>query len=148
MKSQFTKELLFHLRNHVPIQHLITEVLKLNTNSLNGTFHFECPLCHGFNTATNPKTTNLARCFACLENFNPIDLVIRVCSLPFPKAVSFLQDQYKISFALPPPQQPPPLPKIHPFQPHNSPGAALTKLGDILAHYKIAPAHEKLTSKS
>ena len=37
-----------------------------------GYFRFLCPLCGDFNTATNSRT-NLARCFRCEKNFNPIE---------------------------------------------------------------------------
>ncbi|WP_208596420.1 hypothetical protein [Desulfonatronospira thiodismutans] len=42
-------------------------------------------------TACNPRT-NLARCFRCERNFNPIDLVMVVKGLNFREAVEFLQD--------------------------------------------------------
>lgn len=52
---------------------------------------FLCPLCSRFNTAVNPAT-NLARCFACRKNFNPIDLVMAVHKCSFLEAVSFLEN--------------------------------------------------------
>jgi hypothetical protein len=42
-------------------------------------------------TAYNPRT-NLARCFRCQKNFNPIDLIMVVKGYNFRKAVEFLQD--------------------------------------------------------
>ncbi len=51
---------------------------------------FRCPVCHGFHTATNPKT-NLARCFECQINFNPIDLVMAVTAQSFVETVEFLK---------------------------------------------------------
>jgi hypothetical protein len=52
---------------------------------------FRCPLCCNFHTATNHKT-NLARCFDCKKNFNPIDMVITVGNCGFVEAVKFLKD--------------------------------------------------------
>ena len=57
---------------------------------IEGFFRFLCPLCREFNTATNPKT-NLARCFRCKRNFNPIDLVMVVERCGFLDAVRFLE---------------------------------------------------------
>ena len=39
--------------------------------------------------STNPKT-NLARCFRCEKNFNPIDMVMVVKRFNFVEAVEFL----------------------------------------------------------
>ncbi len=56
-----------------------------------GYFRFLCPVCNEFNTATNPKT-NLARCFGCRRNFNPIDMVMVVKRMNFKDAVEYLKD--------------------------------------------------------
>ncbi|XPS89502.1 hypothetical protein Dvar_75210 [Desulfosarcina variabilis str. Montpellier] len=56
---------------------------------IEGIFRFLCPLCNEFQTATNPKT-NLARCFLCEKNFNPIDLVMTVKGLGFVDSVKYL----------------------------------------------------------
>ena len=50
---------------------------------------FLCPLCSEFNTAINPST-NLARCFRCQQNFNPIDMVMTVKGCSFLDAVKYL----------------------------------------------------------
>jgi hypothetical protein len=52
---------------------------------------FRCPLCYKFHTATNHKT-NLARCFDCNKNFNPIDMVSTVENCGFVEAVKILKD--------------------------------------------------------
>jgi DNA primase len=89
MQRMYSKEKLRRLRNGVPIEKLISEVLDMPTKVSEGYFRFLCPVCNEFVTATNPKT-NLARCFRCERNFNPIDLVMVVKSLNFREAVEYL----------------------------------------------------------
>ena len=55
-----------------------------------GYFRFLCPLCSEFITATNPKT-NLARCFRCEKNFNPIDMTMLVNRWNFRETVEYLE---------------------------------------------------------
>lgn len=83
-----SRQRLRHLRNRVPIDRLFDE-LDVPTKHHDGYLRFLCPLCREFNTATNPKT-NLARCFRCGRNFNPIDLVMVVTDSSFLQAVEFL----------------------------------------------------------
>jgi hypothetical protein len=78
------------LRNDVPIAWLIAEVLEVPAKISEGYFRFLCPSCEELNTATNPRT-NLARCFRCRANFNPIDMVMIVRRLNFTDAVEFLR---------------------------------------------------------
>lgn len=82
--------MLRRLRNEIPITLVIAELLKLPTKVSEGYFRFLCPLCTEFITATNPKT-NLARCFLCEKNFNPIDMVMVVKQISFSKAVDYLK---------------------------------------------------------
>lgn len=89
MRRRYTPELLRRLRNDVDIDHLIADILDLPSKTSEGYFRFLCPLCSEFNTATNPKT-NLARCFRCQENFNPIEMVMAVRQYTFVQAVQFL----------------------------------------------------------
>jgi len=72
--TPFTKQQLFQVRNEIDIDWLINEKLNIE-RQFNGAWRFRCPLCQGFNTATQKKT-NLARCFSCQKNFNSIDIVI------------------------------------------------------------------------
>jgi hypothetical protein len=81
--------LLFRLRNQIPIERLIVDVLNIPHKLSDGYLRFLCPICSEFNSATNPKT-NLARCFRCNKNFNPIDLVIADSGLDFRDAVDSL----------------------------------------------------------
>jgi hypothetical protein len=55
-----------------------------------GYLRFLCPVCNGFKTAVNPST-NLARCFSCEKNFNPIDLVMAVKGTGFIESVKYLK---------------------------------------------------------
>lgn len=75
MANRYSKEKLRMLRNGVPISRLISEFLHIPCKVSDGYFRFLCPLCGELQTATNPKT-NLARCFRCEKNFNPIDMVM------------------------------------------------------------------------
>lgn len=90
MTRKISKDELFRLRNHLPINEIIT-VLDLPSKIRDGHLRFLCPLCSEFLTAYNPRT-NLARCFRCQKNFNPIDLIMVVKGYNFRKAVEFLQD--------------------------------------------------------
>ncbi len=89
MRQLFTGDELFKLRNLIPINKLIEE-LNLPSKDSEGYFRFLCPLCNEFQTATNPKT-NLARCFRCETNFNPIDLVMTVKGIGFVETVKYLK---------------------------------------------------------
>lgn len=133
MMKRFSPDDLFFFRNHLPIRTIITAVLKLNSHSRDGVFRFECPLCHGFDTATNPAT-NLARCFSCRKNFNPIDLVMAARSLSFRSAVALLQTvRSKL------PSVPPGSPKTPTAQTcaTDSPRSELTRIGELLTRYKL-----------
>ena len=110
--SALTKPYLRRLRNEIPVAALIADVLRLEYRHSEGHWRFLCPLCQGFHTAVNPRT-NLARCFDCQKNFNPIDLVLTVKHCDFHQAVAFLdpllpddEDDEDPS----PPASPPPLP--------------------------------------
>jgi DNA primase len=91
MAKRYSKELLRRLRNEIPIAILISDLLKLPNKVSEGYFRFLCPICSEFNTATNQKT-NLARCFRCKKNFNPIDMVMEVKRVGFVDAVGYLNE--------------------------------------------------------
>ena len=90
MTTRFSSELLRSLRNDIPIGRVL-EVLELPVKVTDGYVRFLCPKCKEFNTATK-RETNLARCFRCEENFNPIDLVMLVRRMNFIDAVEFLRE--------------------------------------------------------
>ena len=86
----YTDGFLRRLRNDIDID-LVIKRLRLETRNSQKIFRFRCPLCHGFHTATNAKT-NLARCFDCQRNFNPIDLVMAATARSFVQTVEFLKN--------------------------------------------------------
>ena len=79
------------LRNEIPIAIVIADLLKMESKLSEGYFRFLCPICSGYDTATNQKT-NLARCFRCGKNFNPIDMVMQVKRASFVDAVEYLNE--------------------------------------------------------
>lgn len=87
--NQFSEQELFHLRNNIPIAEVIKK-LDIPSKISERYTRFLCPVCKEFNTSVNPKT-NLARCFLCRKNYNPIDMVITVKGLPFRESVKYLQ---------------------------------------------------------
>jgi hypothetical protein len=91
MKRLFSADELFELRNSIPINTLIKELLSIPAKTSEGFFRFLCPVCHEFQTATNPAT-NLARCFHCEKNFNTIDLVMLVKESGFIESVTYLKE--------------------------------------------------------
>jgi hypothetical protein len=88
--KRFSKEELFKLRNHIPINVLISEILNIPTTFSEGNLRFLCPLCKEFNTGIQFKT-NLARCFRCEQRFNTIEMVMIYKQQGFLPSVQFLQ---------------------------------------------------------
>ena len=88
--GSYTDGFLTRLRNDIDID-LVISRLRLERRDSKKFLRFRCPLCHGYHTATNPKT-NLARCFDCRRNFNPIDLVMAVTAQSFVQTVEFLKN--------------------------------------------------------
>lgn len=91
MSHHYSSDFLRHLRNDIPIDEVIVELLNLEVRNDYQMLRFRCPLCQNFHTATNHKT-NLARCFDCKKNFNPIDMVITAGNCGFVEAVKILKD--------------------------------------------------------
>lgn len=77
------------LRNDVPVADVIYH-LRIPTKMRGRRETFRCPRCGGFHTATNLRT-NLARCFRCERNFNPIDLVMAERNSSFLEAVKYIK---------------------------------------------------------
>ena len=92
MTKHYTADFLTMLRNQIPIDTVIVDLLNLEVRNGPKMLRFRCPLCYGFHTATNHKT-NLARCFDCQKNFNPIDLIMTVGKCSFVEAVDLLKDR-------------------------------------------------------
>lgn len=95
MPNRYSKQTLWRLRNQIPINTLIADILEIPHKTTDGYFRFLCPQCNGFHTATNPKT-NLARCFDCAKNFNTIDITMITNHQNFRDAVQFLRGIQKI----------------------------------------------------
>ena len=110
MHKKLSRHTLFQLRNDIPIDFVIQDVLHIPFKISEGFLRFLCPLCHEFNSATNPKT-NLARCFRCQTNFNPIDLVMAEKNIPFRHATDILLPLLHASSSTPSPASSTPLPK-------------------------------------
>ena len=91
MSTHYTADFLRMLRNQIPINEVIIDLLNLEVRNDHELLRFRCPLCDNFHTATNHKT-NLARCFDCKNNFNPIDLVMTVENCGFLDAVKILRN--------------------------------------------------------
>ena len=90
--KRFSDERLRSLRNEIPIDDVIRK-LDLPAKEVEGYFRFLCPVCQESHTATNPRT-NLARCFRCRENYNPIDLVMTVRKIGFLEAARYLMKNF------------------------------------------------------
>ena len=82
------------IRNQIPIENVIVTMLNLEVRYTSKRLRFRCPKCYNFHTATN-QSTNLARCFDCKENFNPIDLVIAAGKCSFVEAVEYLKKRMR-----------------------------------------------------
>ncbi len=93
-KKYFSSDFLRMLRNQIPIHTVITSFLNMEARTSHDLLRFRCPFCQNFHTAVNPQT-NLARCFDCQENFNPIDMVMAAAQCSFIEAVQFLEDRMK-----------------------------------------------------
>jgi hypothetical protein len=87
-RRRYSDEFLRRLRNEIPIR-LVIEALSIPHKYRDGYFRFVCPLCEFTHTGLNPEA-NLARCFRCQQNFNPIEMVMAAESTDFVLAVSYL----------------------------------------------------------
>lgn len=89
MPRCFPDPLLRRLRNEIDFARLFTE-LRWPHKRRNNQLVFVCPLCSESQSAVNPRT-NLARCFRCETNFNPIDFTMAVQACCFVDAVDYLK---------------------------------------------------------
>lgn len=94
MTNCYPADYLRMIRNRIPIEKVIVNMLNLEVRHSSKWLRFRCPVCHTFHTATN-RSTNLARCFDCKENFNPIDLVMAVGECTFVEAVEYLKEKMR-----------------------------------------------------
>ena len=89
MQPCFPAHLLRRLRNEIDFNRLFTE-LRWPHKRRNNQLVFVCPSCRETQSAVNPRT-NLARCFHCETNYNPIDFTMAVQHCNFVDAVHYLQ---------------------------------------------------------
>ena len=93
MPKYFSRQLLYRIRNEIPLRGLLIQLEWPNKDRA-GRFSFLCPECGEFLTATNPRT-NLGRCFSCARNYNTIDFVMAVQQCDFVAAVHYLEIRLK-----------------------------------------------------
>jgi hypothetical protein len=86
--KRYDDELLRRLRNEIPTDWLIQQ-LSWPSKHREGRFTFVCPRCGEMDSAVK-RDTNLARCFHCATNFNPIDFVMVAHEWDFVQAVEYL----------------------------------------------------------
>lgn len=91
--SRYSADLLWRLRNEIPIESLIRH-WNWPHKRREGRFVFLCPHCSEFLTGVKADT-NLARCFHCEVNFNPIDFTMQVVPCDFVQAVERLLPMLK-----------------------------------------------------
>ena len=92
MSQYYSADFLRRLRNDIPINEVIVDLLNLEVQNDHQMLRFRCPMCGNFHTATNHET-NLARCFDCMINLNPIDLIMTVGDCSFLDAVKILKNR-------------------------------------------------------
>lgn len=84
----FSDDLLRRLRNQIPFASLFDR-LHWPHKRRGEQLAFLCPRCRETHSAINPRT-NLARCFHCQTNFNPIDFTMNARECDFVEAVQYL----------------------------------------------------------
>lgn len=94
MSNCYPADFLRMIRNQIPIEKVIVTMLHLEVRHTSKRLRFRCPRCYNFHTDTN-RNTNLARCFECKENFNPIDMVMAVGDCSFVDAVEYLKERMR-----------------------------------------------------
>jgi hypothetical protein len=89
MPRYFDDEFLRRLRNDILWPRLLKH-LDWPHKLRHGQLAFLCPRCQEYLSAVHPRT-NLARCFHCETNFNPIDFTMAVQDCDFVAAVRYLK---------------------------------------------------------
>lgn len=89
MSPRFDDEDLRRMRNDIAFARVFA-ALNWPSKVRDRQLAFVCPRCGEYRSAVNPRT-NLARCFFCEINFNPIDFTIAVQNATFVEAVRFLE---------------------------------------------------------
>lgn len=88
MAKRFNDQLLWQLRNEVPLPQLLA-TLRWPHKRRDGQLVFVCPRCGESRSDLNPQE-NLLRCFHCETNFNPIDFTMAARECDFVEAVQYL----------------------------------------------------------
>jgi len=84
----FCDNLLRRLRNQIEFANLFSR-LTWPHKRRGDQLAFLCPCCRETDSDINPRT-NLARCFHCKTNFNPIDFTMNARPCDFVEAVEYL----------------------------------------------------------
>ncbi|WP_157068111.1 CHC2 zinc finger domain-containing protein [Desulfosarcina cetonica] len=118
MTRRFSSGELNFLRNRVPIGRVVKNLF--GTSIQDSSQRFVCPICGGPDTSVNAGH-NLARCFSCRRNFNPIELVMHQLKISFVDSVKWLQGR---------------MPSSHQYTPatNKTDNAGPCAIGDILSH--------------
>lgn len=89
MAKRFSAELLYRIRNEIPVADLVQR-LHWPHKRREGVMLFLCPACQEMIAKVNPAT-NLGRCFQCERNFNTIDLTMLIENLDFVPTIELLE---------------------------------------------------------
>lgn len=89
-RTIITRDYLRRLRNEIDFAHLF-RYLRWPHKRTDGKLIFVCPQCSESQASVNPKT-NLARCFRCEKNWNPIDFTMDVHHIEFLEAIGQLEN--------------------------------------------------------
>lgn len=90
MTRRFSSGELKFLRNRVSIERVMETLVGTSIQDSNR--RFVCPICGGLDTSVNAGH-NLARCFLCRRNFNPIELVMHQLKISFVDSVKWLHSR-------------------------------------------------------
>lgn len=85
------RDILREIRNMIDFSHLFRRLGWPRKRRDDGVILFVCPECSESETSVNPKT-NLARCFRCERNWNPIDFTMDVGRMEFLEAYDYLEE--------------------------------------------------------
>lgn len=85
------RDRLRELRNRIDFRQLFRRLGWPWKRRDDGVIVFVCPECAESQTSVNPRT-NLARCFRCERNWNPIDFTKEVGRMEFLEAYGFLEE--------------------------------------------------------
>ena len=85
------RDRLREIRNVIDFSHLFRRLGWPWKRRDDGVILFVCPECSESETSVNPKT-NLARCFRCERNWNPIDFTMVVGRMEFLEAYVYLEE--------------------------------------------------------